>query len=276
MPRVVSLVPSATEMVCALGQEKSLVGRSHECDYPASVRKLPICTEPSDKHVKVREDVLLKLKPDILLTQSVCDVCAVSAQQAQKYNASVVSLGGTSLEGIWNDLRGVAKALGVPQEGDALVNRLTGQIAEIRQKARGEQDRPRVACIEWLDPLMIAGNWVPELVELAGGFDVLGVPGKHSDWTEWDKLIEKDPDILVVMPCGYDIKRTREEIKMLTKKPGWVQLQAVNNNRVFLVDGNQYFNRPGPRLVESVEILAELLHPETFDFGHKMTGWQYL
>jgi iron complex transport system substrate-binding protein len=291
-------------MVCALGRESLLVGRSHECDYPASIRKLPICTESLidssassadiDKNVKahlkgglslfnINEDLLEKLKPDIVFTQSHCDVCAVSTKEAEKKlgakwgnKLSLVSLGGASLDDVWADMRRVAKALHVPDEGAGVIARLKGQMSEIASQARAADEHPRVACLEWLDPLMAAGNWVPELVELAGGFDVLGAAGEHSPWTSWDRLVEKDPDILVIMPCGFGIDRARQEIKPLMKKPEWHALQSVNNNRVFLVDGHHYFNRPGPRLVESLEILAEIFHPEMFDFEQKMTGWQYL
>ncbi len=304
MPRVVSLVPSATEMVCALGQEKMLVGRSHECDYPASIRKLPVCTHSIidnnassaeiDKNVKahlknglslfkINEVLLNELKPDIVLTQSHCDVCAVSSKDVEKKlgakwgkSLTVISTGGMTMDGIWADMKRVAVALGVKDGGDAVIKRFQKQMRDISSEARAADVKPRVACLEWLDPLMSAGNWVPELVEMAGGFDVLAKQGEHSGWISWDRVIEKDPDIIIVMPCGFGIDRGRKEIKPLTKKPEWAALQAVNNNRVFLVDGNQYFNRPGPRLAESLEILAEIFHPEIFDFGQKMTGWQYL
>jgi iron complex transport system substrate-binding protein len=291
-------------MVCALGRESDLVGRSHECDYPASIRKLSVCTESIidsdassaeiDKNVKthlknglslfkIKEDLLNQLKPDIVLTQSHCDVCAVSTKDVEKKlgktwgkDVAVVSLGGTTMADIWNDMARVAKKLGVPDGGESVIKRFKQQMADVAAKARASDERPRVACIEWLDPLMIAGNWVPELVEMAGGVDVLGRAGEHSDWIGWERIVEKDPDIIVVMPCGFGINRARKEMGPLLKKPEWLALQAVNNNRVFIVDGNQYFNRPGPRLVESMEILAEIFHPEMFDFGQKMTGWQYL
>jgi iron complex transport system substrate-binding protein len=291
-------------MVCALGREADLVGRSHACDYPASIRKLPACTESTvdthgtsldiDKNVKahlknglslfnIKMDILRQLKPEIILTQGHCDVCAVSTKDVEgtlgaEWNSclSVVSTGGARISGIWDDMSRVAILLGVEDGGETVIQRFKKQMADISSRARASGEFPRVACVEWLEPLMAAGNWVPELVEMAGGVDVLGKAGTHSAWVPWERLVEKDPDILVVMACGFDIRRARQEIVSLTKEPEWLALQAVNNNRVFLVDGNQYFNRPGPRLVESLEILAEILHPEIFDFGQKMTGWQYL
>ncbi len=143
----------------------------------------------------------------------------------------------------------------------------------IVRRARALERRPTVACIEWIDPLMAAGNWMPELVEMAGGTNLFGEPGKHSPWMTWDELVERDPDLIIVLPCGFDIERTLEEMSLLSGKTEWAKLTAVKSNNVYVADGNQYFNRPGPRVVESLEILAELLHPKTFHFGHEETGW---
>ena len=146
----------------------------------------------------------------------------------------------------------------------------------ISARARSLAVRPTVACVEWIDPLMAAGNWMPELVEMAGGLNLFGEAGKHSPWMTWEQLVERDPDVIVVLPCGFDMPRSRQEMPALTDRSEWPRLRAVREGRVFLADGNQYFNRPGPRLVESLEILAELLHPEAFRFGHERTGWQKL
>jgi iron complex transport system substrate-binding protein len=146
----------------------------------------------------------------------------------------------------------------------------------IEQRARSLPRKPTVACIEWIDPLMAAGNWMPELVEMAGGINLFGIAGRHSPWMTWEELRAKDPDVIVVLPCGFDIPRTRQEMPALTQQPGWPALRAVRDGRVFLADGNQYFNRPGPRLADSLEILAQLLHPSVFMFSHKGTGWQLL
>ena len=302
MPRVVSLIASATEIVCALGCEEWLVGRSHECDYPPSVSRFPICTEalidpsrPSgeiDRQVKtvlrqalsvyrVHTDVLQELQPDVIITQAQCEVCAVSLKDVEQALAAwlvsrphLVSLEPNDLADIWADIHHVAEALGVLERGVTLVAHLQDRIAAIADQARTIPKRPTVACVEWIDPLMAAGNWVPELVELAGGINLFGEAGKHSPWMTWPELVARNPDVIIVMPCGFDIARSRVDMPALTHHPEWSTLRAVQTGRVYLTDGNQYFNRPGPRLVESLEVLAELLHPTAFCFGHEGTGWE--
>jgi iron complex transport system substrate-binding protein len=302
MPRIVSLIASATEIVCALGFCDQLVGRSHECDYPEGVTQLPICTEPKfnvhgtsaeiDQRVKailrdalsvyrVRTEVLRELQPDLIITQSQCEVCAVSLHDVERAvcdwlnsRPQIVSLAPNGLADVWSDIRRVALALGVSQRGEQLVETLRRRLDAVAFKARALPERPRVACIEWIEPLMAAGNWMPELVTLAGGQNLFGEAGKHAPWMTWNDLCARDPDVIVVLPCGWDIERARAEVPILSGKPEWPHLPAVRRGRVYLTDGNQYFNRPGPRLVESLEILAELLHPETFTFGHEGTGWQ--
>jgi iron complex transport system substrate-binding protein len=301
MPRIVSLIASATEIVCALGLEAHLVGRSHECDYPPSVRRLPVCTEPAfevegssaeiDRRVKervrnalavydVHEDVLQRLQPDVIITQTQCDVCAVSLHDVEQAlcqwldsRPQIVSLKPDRLADVWADIRRVADVLGVPKRGVDLVVRLQARVAAIANRA-SRLERPTVACIEWIDPLMAAGNWMPELVELAGGTNLFGVVGQHSPWLTWETLCERDPDVIILLPCGFDVERTRADLPTLTHWPEWSSLRAVRNRRVYVTDGNQYFNRPGPRLVESLEILAEVLHPNAFNFGHEGSGWQ--
>ncbi|MDP9354122.1 MAG: cobalamin-binding protein [Chloroflexota bacterium] len=302
MQRVVSLIASSTEIVCALGCEDRLVGRSHECDYPPSVRRLPVCTVPLidpsassaeiDRQVKtvlrdalsvyhVDGDLLRELQPDVVITQSQCDVCAVSLKDVEAAlcvwldaRPHLVSLEPNALADIWRDIQHVADALGEPERGRAVIDRLQGRIAAVADRATVLPGRPTVACIEWIDPLMAAGNWVPELVELAGGENLFGEAGKHSPWMTWEQLVTRDPDVIVILPCGFDIERSRQELPVLSDRRQWSALRAVQNGRVYLTDGNQYFNRPGPRLVESLEILAELLHPEAFRFGHEGTGWE--
>jgi iron complex transport system substrate-binding protein len=302
MPRVVSLIASATEIVCALGCEDLLVGRSHECDYPPSVRRLPGCTEPKfniegssreiDRDVKtllrdalsvyrVDADRLAALEPDVIVTQAHCEVCAVSLRDVERAVCSwlhacpkLVSLVPNALVDLWTDIERVAEALGVPDRGTALIVKLRSRIDAIATRAQTLRHRPAVACIEWIDPLMAGGNWVPELVELAGGANLFGEAGKHSPWMTFEQLVSVDPEMIVVLPCGFDVERSRKELPSLTGRAEWPRLRAVRDGRVFLADGNQYFNRPGPRLVESLEILAELLHPEAFCFGHEGAGWQ--
>jgi iron complex transport system substrate-binding protein len=304
VPRIVSLIASATEIVCALGFENDLVGRSHECDFPDSVARLPVCTEPKfnvegssyaiDQRVKavlqeglsvyrVHADVLKRLNPDVIVTQSHCEVCAVSQRDVEQAVADwlgtrprVVSLAPNALADVWDSMRQVADALGAPDQGTALVRSLQQRMSAIADRARALRMRPGVAYVEWIDPLMAGGNWMPELIELAGGVNLFGQAGKHSPWMTWEELHGRDPDVIIVAPCGFDLARTREEMPALTRRPEWPAQRAVRAGRVYLADGNQYFNRPGPRLVESLEILAEVLHPEVFSFGHEGSGWQRL
>jgi iron complex transport system substrate-binding protein len=303
MPRIVSLIASATEIVCALGFEDQLVGRSHECDFPEPVKRLPVCTAPKfdvtgpsheiDERVKstlqeaasvydVDADLLRRLQPDVIITQAQCEVCAVSLRDVERAvcgwpgsGPRVVTLNPNSLADVWDDIARVAAGLGVPERGAALVAQLRRRMATVEKKAHG-LPRPTVACLEWLDPLMAAGNWVPELVEMAGGLDLFGTAGRHAPWLTWEQLHERDPEVIIALPCGLDLERTRAEMASLTGREDWPRLRAVREGRVYLTDGNQFFNRPGPRLAESLEILAEILHPGRFAYGHRGSGWQAL
>lgn len=299
--RVISLIASATEIVCALGFEDRMVGRSHECDYPPSVEKLPVCSSSKvdvdgssraiDDQVRAivadalsvyRVDgrLLDELAPTVVVTQTQCEVCAVSLKDVEQAvcelvasEPKIVSLEPMDLGDVFDDIGTVAGALGRPERAEWLNAGLTARLDAIRERTCQLADRPLVGCIEWIDPLMHAENWVPELVEIAGGKVMLGEAGRHSGYFEFERMVEADPDVIAVMPCGFDIPRTAAEMPPLTAQPGWSDLSAVRNGRVFLTDGNQFFNRPGPRVVESAEILAELLHPEEFDFGHRGSGW---
>jgi iron complex transport system substrate-binding protein len=299
--RVATLIASATEIVSALGCRDWIVGRSHECDYPADISVVPVLTEPKfpldgssgeiDRHVKaiveegtsvyrVHSERLKELSPDVIVTQDHCEVCAVSLKDVEQaicdwtgHDIQVVSCRPNALGDVWTDIRRIADALGVPGAGDRMVSDMQGRMNAIAARAARAVRRPRVLCIEWIDPLMAAADWIPELVELAGGVNVLGTAGKHSEWITWEKAVASGPDVIVVMPCGFDIARTATEMPILEVKPGFAELKAVREGRVAVVDGNQYFNRPGPRLATSLEILAEILHPELFDFGHYGEGW---
>ena len=303
-PRIVSLLPSSTEIACALGLEKQLVGRSHECDYPPSVKGLPVCTRPKfATHGSSREinqlvqsalqeglslyevdfDRLKDLKPSHILTQTRCEVCAVSLKEVEQAvqgltdcSPSIISLSPSALEDVWADIQRVADALSLSERGRSLVYTLKERAASIAEKAAEAKARPRVACVEWVEPLMAAGNWVPELVEMAGAVNLFGEAGRHSPWMSWEQLQEADPDVILFMPCGFDLERTRQEHSTLTRRPGWPGLEAVRGGQVFAFDGHQFFNRPGPRLVESLEILAEVLHPKLFQFAHEGLGWEKL
>ena len=300
-PRIVSLIASSTEIVCALGFERQLVGRSHECDYPPSIARLPVCTSPkfpvegtsreiNDRVKAVLEDALSvykvnarlldELQPTHIITQSQCEVCAVSLKDVERAvceitstNPVIVSLEPNALADVWADIRRVGAALQASERADELIRELEGRMAEVTEKARTIESRPTVACIEWINPLMAAGNWMPELVEMAGGKNLFGEAGKHSPWMSWGELLERQPDVIVVTPCGFDIARSLEDMHFMSDRPDWHGLRAVQTNSVFVADGNQYFNRPGPRLVESLEILAEIIHPTHFRFGHEGKGW---
>ncbi len=300
-PRIISLIASSTEIVCALGFESELVGRSHECDYPASVARLPVCTGPKfnvygtsyeiDERVKaivqeslsvyrVDAGLLEELQPTHIITQSQCEVCAVSLRDVESAvcemtssRPAIVSLEPNALADVWTDIRRVGSSLAAEDRAERLIEILQQRISAITRRAQSFESRPTVACIEWIEPLMAAGNWMPELVEMAGGVNLFGEAGKHSPWMTWEELTARDPDIIVVTPCGFDIPRTMEEMHLLSNRPEWKSLKAVQSDRVFVADGNQYFNRPGPRLVESLEILAELCHPQAFRFNHEGAGW---
>ncbi len=301
MKKVVSLIASSTEMICALGLGESLVGRSHECDYPEWVKKLPQCTEPKmnvegtsyeiDQRVKailqeglsvyrVFASKLNELKPDVILTQVQCEVCAVSEKdvidaicQLIDSHPQIVSLNTNTLDDLWADIQRVADALEHPEKGKELIRKLQVRIEKISEKSKTLSQKPRIAFIEWVDPLMSCGNWMPTLIEKAGGMNLFGEAGKHSPWMQWEDLKNKDPEVIVIAPCGYDIPKTLEELPALSSRPDWKSLRAVKNRQVYVADGNQFFNRPGPRLVESLEILAEIFHPDIFQFGHEGKGW---
>jgi iron complex transport system substrate-binding protein len=293
--RIVSLIASATEIVCALGLRDEMVGRSHECDYPESINVLPQCTSPKfkldgssydiDQRVKavlqeslsvykVDATLLESLAPTHIITQSQCEVCAVSLRDVEEAacqfissQPQIISLEPNSLGDIWTDIRTVGGALGVQDIAEKLISQLKTRLSVI-EAGRKRTDigtlskakpKPTVAFIEWVDPLMTGGNWMPELIDIAGGINLFGEPGKHSPPLAWDAIRAADPDVIVIAPCGFDIPRTLEETAVLTGKTGWDELSCVRNGRVFVADGNQYFNRPGPRLVDSAEILADAI-----------------
>ncbi|MGV0027919.1 cobalamin-binding protein [Phormidesmis priestleyi] len=302
--RLVSLIPSATEIVDFLGLKDYLVGRSHECDHPLDIQTRPICTQPkfnpigTSREIHDRVDCILQtalsvyqidteilqnLRPTHILTQAQCEVCAVSLADVEKAVANltqshpqIISLQPNVLADVWADIQRVADVLGV--SADEAISSLHQRIAACQMWTQDlpEDERPTVACIEWTDPLMAAGNWVPELVQLAGGRPLFGEVGKHSPWLEWDAFLQADPDVIIFMPCGFDILRTQQEAAILAHRPGWSSLKAAQTYQVYVTDGNQYFNRSGPRLVDSLEILAEILYPKRFNFGYHWSGWRLL
>ncbi len=300
--RLVSLLASATEMIAALGCLDQLVGRSHECDYPPQVLSLPVVSTVQidintgsaqiDAQIKqlahsrpIPQDAALKalsiyaidvaqlqtLRPDVILTQTQCEVCAVSERDVMQavehltgLQPRVVSLAPYRLSDVWEDILRVGRALERHELAQKLVQdyqqRLDRLSTITAQFATGA--KPRVTVLEWLDPLMAAGNWTPELVAYAGGENVFGEIGLHSPWLSWEELQAADPDVLVLSPCGFTLERTMVDVPLLQRNPVWQTLQAVQAGRVYAIDGNQYLNRSGPRLVESAELLAHVLWGE--------------
>jgi iron complex transport system substrate-binding protein len=287
--RIASLLPSATEIICALGLCDRLVGVSHECDYPPEVVGRPVLTEPKldprgtspeiDTAVRrlvrdglsvyrIKDDALRAVRPDLIVTQEHCEVCAVSFAEVEQAvrtllaePTSIVSLKPNRLDDVLEDFGRVAAAAGVGEAGARLTAACRARLERIRERLRHARSRPRVACIEWLDPLMVAGNWVPELVELGGGTYDFTAAGQHSPAITWDALVAHAPDVVILMPCGFGLEQTRRDLPQLTARAEWQALPAVRNRRVYSVDGNAYLNRPGPRIVESAELLAGLIQP---------------
>ncbi len=294
--RIATLLPSATEIVAALGAADALVGRSHECDYPAEVGRLPVLTEArldpagssADIHrrmeaavadalsvYRVHADDLRRLAPDVIVTQAQCEVCAVSEDDVRAVLASwdgaprLVSLTAEDLAGVYDDIARVAAAIGREAAGELVIAAMKARIEGIALAASEAGWKPRLLLIEWMEPPMAGGNWMPELVSLAGAENLLSEPGRHSPWIAWEAIAAADPDAILIAPCGFDIPRIMADFPALAARPEWRSLSAVRAGRVAVADGNAYFNRPGPRLVETLEILAEFLHPELFDFGHE-------
>jgi iron complex transport system substrate-binding protein len=298
-PRVVSLLPGATETVAALGLADRLVGRSHACDHPPEVARLPVLTAseiddagPSARiHeavgarvqralalYRVDEVLLAALAPDAILTQTLCAVCGVGPADLARHvealspGVRLVALGAGDLTGVLADIARIAEACGAPERAAPLIASLEARLDAVARAVAGAQ-RPRVVCLEWLDPPMAAGNWTPELVACAGGEPVLGQAGAHSGTIGWDALAAADPDAIVVAPCSFTIARTRAELAARAADPAWRALRAVRAGAVHVADGNRFFNRPGPRLVDTAEMLAEMLHPARAAYGHRGDGW---
>jgi iron complex transport system substrate-binding protein len=287
--RVASLLPSATEMVHFCGAGGALVGVTHECDYPPGVERLPHLTSSKiDRRMSSAEidaaiaehltdtgsiyaldaRLLEELAPDLVVTQGLCEVCAVSTnlveEAASGLQARIFTLNPTSLREVLDDTVAVGEALGRGEEARTKVAALEERLARVEEAVAG-LPRPRVCCIEWLDPPFSAGHWVPEMVRIAGGEEVLARPGEPSARLSWEEVFEAAPEVLVLMPCGFGARRTVEEAsRVLPRISGWSNLPAVENGRVWAVDANSYFSRPAPRLAEGVEILARILHPEVF------------
>jgi iron complex transport system substrate-binding protein len=293
--RIVSLLASGTEILYALGLGDRVVAVSHECDYPEEARQKPratftrVAVAASSKTIdeQVRQsiadgaplyevdfDLLERLRPDLIVTQAQCDVCAVRyddvlaavEQSPLLTGARIVALNPRRLEDIFHDILRVADMAGEMERGKRCVTDLRVRLQAVRQRASriAESERPRVVCLEWTDPLMVAANWTPEMIQAAGGRHELAQAGVHSTNTPWQTIVDYQPEVIVVAPCGFDLPRSCQEAGQLRQLPGWSDLPAVRAGRVFACDGNAYFNRSGPRLVDTVEILAHLIHPRQF------------
>ncbi|WP_267641976.1 ABC transporter substrate-binding protein [Haloarchaeobius amylolyticus] len=288
---VVTLLPSATEIVFALGVEP--VGVSHECDHPPAATELPAVeyshvdasasSDEIDRQVQEAQsehgsvygidvDLLDDLDPDLVVTQGMCDVCAVDevlvaeAVEAIDANPEVLTTDPHSLSDIYDDIERIGAALGREAEAADLVDSLRSRVAAVEERSRtGDREQKHLAVLDWTDPVMVAGHWVPELAHRANCEYGMAAPGDRSVPREWDDLLRYDPDVLVVAPCGFDLDQIRRNLGDLTDRPGWDDLTAVQEGNVWAIDGDQYMNRPGPRTVDSLELLASVVHPEAFD-----------
>lgn len=286
--RICSLIPGATEVVAALGLADRLVGISHECDFPASVRHVPIMIDPLvgkegdtggdiDRQVKelvasgqrlyrLNEDALYRARPDLILTQDLCHVCSVTPDQLTRAVESlhdqpqVLTLSPTTLDGMIHDVERIAEAAGVVAKGQALAQELRRRVDHVRAETHRTRPRPRVLCLEWLDPLYVAGHWVPEMVELAGGHNVLGSQDTPSHETTWQAVEAAQPDVILIMPCGYSVERTVNELKLGGPTGDAWRRACEQWPNLYVVDAASFFSRPGPRLIDGVELLATILH----------------
>ncbi|MFB6084876.1 MAG: cobalamin-binding protein [Halorientalis sp.] len=287
--RIVSLLPSATEIVYALGLEP--VGVSHECDYPPAATEKPavnrsrIDAEASSREIdeqvadaegdggvyEIDDDTLARLDPDLVISQGICDVCAVDevlvreAVERLGLDAAVLTTDPHSLADVFADIRRIGDATGTGERAAELVADLRERVEAVERTAAAATERPRVAVLDWLDPVMVAGHWIPGMVETAGGGYGMAEPGARSEPREFDAIREYDPEVLVAAPCGFGLDQTERNRADLTDREGWDDLTAVRNGRAFAMDGHHYVNRPGPRLVDTLEHLAACLHPDRFD-----------
>jgi iron complex transport system substrate-binding protein len=297
--RIVSLLPSATEIVCGLGLRDDLVGVTHECDYPIDVSDLPKVTKTLIPHdassveidglVRQRMEteqalysldmpVLESLEPDLIVTQTLCDVCAVAESEVQSAvcalpgNPQVINLEPTRLADVLDCIGQVGQAAGRPAEAEKYIAQLKHRIDAVSQRSQHIKRRPSVMLLEWIDPPFCAGHWSPELVDIAGGTEAIGVAGERSVTTPWEEIVTADPEVMVIACCGFDVPRTMLDLPILRSYPNWRSLSCATNNRVYVVDGAAYFSRPGPRLVDSLEILANALHPEVHPLPDGLTA----
>lgn len=292
--RIVSFLPSATEMVCALGLGDRLMGVTHECDYPPEIASKPVVVRnvlpiesmsQSEIDVavtqrlrdglslyRVDEALMRQIGPDLIVTQDLCQVCAPSGNEVSQLlkvlpsNPQILWLTPKCLEQIFDNLRELGAATGRLATAETLIADGRARLEKVEATARTASSRPRVFCMEWMDPVYCCGHWVPEMVRIAGGSDQLGREGSDSVRVRWEDVLQWKPEVLIVMPCGFGLEKAADQARMLTSYPGWADLPAVRNGRVYAVDANSYFARPGPRVVEGTELLAHLLHPDRFEW----------
>jgi iron complex transport system substrate-binding protein len=302
--RIVSFLPSATEMVCALGLADQLVGVTHECDYPEEVKRKPVVVRsaiPTEKMSPkeidaavsdrirsgaslylVEEELLQKLAPDLILTQNLCQVCAPSGNEISQVLKSlsrkpeILWMTPKSLAEIEDNLRELGQATGRTKEAERLIALGRARLQRLVVTTRDLAPRPRVFCMEWIDPVYCSGHWMPEMVELAGGVDLLSRKGEDSVRISWDEVVKWAPEVLIVAPCGFHLDRVPEQAPQLFRSAGWSGLPAVRQGRVYAVDANSYFARPGPRVVDGTELLAHLIHPELFPWKGAKNAFQPL
>jgi iron complex transport system substrate-binding protein len=293
--RIVSFLPSATEMICALGLGDRLMGVTHECDYPPEIMGKRIVVRsvlPTERMsqseidfavterlrngqslYRVDETVMREISPDLIVTQDLCQVCAPSGNEVSQLlkllptKPQILWLTPKSIEQIFDNVRDLGEATNLRQEAETLIAAGRTHLEKIAALTRKASSRPRVFCMEWIDPVYCCGHWVPEMVEIAGGVDKLGRKGTDSVRLLWDDVLQWRPEVMIVMPCGFGLDKAADQARQLFTYPGWADIPAVREDRVYVVDANSYFARPGPRIVEGTELLAHLLHPDQFDWN---------
>ena len=302
--RIVSFMPSATEMICALGLGDRLMGITHECDYPTEIAGKPIVVRSvlpiesmSQSEIdsavtarlrnglslyRVDETLMREISPDLILTQDLCQVCAPSGNEVSQLlrllptKPQILWLTPKSIEQIFDNVRDLGEATGLLPKAEILIAAGRARLEKIANVVRNVSFRPRVFCMEWIDPVYCCGHWVPEMVEIAGGIDKLGRKGTDSVRILWEDVLQWRPEVMIVMPCGFGLAKAAVMAQQLSTYPGWANLPAVRENRVYVVDANSYFARPGPRIVEGTELLAHILHPDLFDWNGPPSAFRML
>ena len=299
--KIVSLLASTTEILCALGLEDNIVGISHECDNPLEILDRPRISKPninihsSSKEINLSVeksifdglsiynldfDKLNSLKPDYIFTQDMCKVCAVSSNDLNVFfndtienPIQLISYSPINLSEILHQIKNIGLMLGLEEGANALVTDFKIRLKTFLEVKNKKKYYPKIAFIEWIEPIYFGGNWIPELIHYAGGRSIFGKVGQHSEIIDFDLIVENDPDFILICPCGFDIKQTLSELKPFLRRPEWSFLKAVRNNNVYILDGNKFFNRPGTSIITSIEIIAEIIHPEKFIYEFENIAW---